>query len=544
MFKRIFTFSGLVLSLLIFASLASASSPFLAPPAAGELYAPDRILVRFAPGVSVSGMAAIHRANGAVLIREIPRIGVQVLRVPTNRVPEMVAAYSRNPNVLYAEPDYVAYAVGEPDDTCFDKQWGMHNTGQTSGTPDADIDAPEAWDITKGTAEIKIAILDSGIDQDHEDLCPDTNSCKMLASKNFTDSPTVDDKYGHGTHVAGIAAAITNNGTGVAGVGYNSSLLNVKVLNDQGSGYYSWIADGIVWAAVDGAKVINMSLGGKQKSSTLQNAVNYAWSNGVVVVAAAGNDGNPSPNYPAKYENCIAVAATDDDDAKAGFSNYGDWVDVAAPGLYIYSTFPNHPYAIGKSLNYDYGSGTSMSTPFVSGLAALVWATSYGTSNQAVRDRIELYADPIAGTGTYWIHGRINACRAVGGCEVPPEPTPTPTATPTPGPGGTMHVAAIDMNLGAVQRGPNLWRYAIATVTIVDQDNVPVEGTTVSGHWSEATSDSDTGVTGAEGKVSLESDKVKNAPSGTIFTFTVDNVVLNGWTYDSSGETSDSITVP
>ncbi len=553
MLKRILTLSGLValalILIFIFASLASASSPGLAPSAAGELYAPDRILVRFAPGVSASTMAAIHRANGAVLIREIPKIGVQVLKVPSNRVSQMVAAYSRNPNVLYTEPDYLAYAIDTPDDTYFAQQWGMHNTGQTGGTPDADIDAPEAWGITTGTAGIKIAILDTGIDQDHPDL-----DDKLAGNINFTNSPTRDDLYGHGTHVAGIAAAETNNTQGVAGVGYKSSLLNVKVLNDQGSGYYSWIANGIVWAADNGAHVINMSLGGKQKSSTLENAVNYAWSKGVVVVAAAGNDGNPSPNYPAKYENCIAVAATDDDDAKAGFSNYGDWVDVAAPGLYIYSTFPNHPYAIGKSLNYDYGSGTSMATPHVAGLAALVWASGYGTGNQAVRDRIELYADPIAGTGTYWIHGRINACNAVGGnCpyggEQPtptPSPTPTPTATPTPGPGGIMHVHAIDMNLGTVQRGPNLWTYAMATVTIVDQGGSPVEGATVSGHWSGATSDSDTGGTGANGKVSLESDKVKNAPGGTTFTFTVDNVVLSGWTYDVSAneETSKSITVP
>lgn len=564
MFKRIFTFSGLVLSLLIFASLASASSPPLSRSPSGELYAPDRILVRFAPGISASTSAAIHRANGAALIGDIPQIGVQVLRVPSNRVPEMVAAYSRNPNVLYAEPDYIAHAVEDPNDPHFGKQWGLDNDGQEykeglSGTVDADIDAPEAWDITTGSSDVKIAILDSGVDQDHEDL-----ASKIVADADFTGSG-VDDRYGHGTHVAGIAAAATNNGTGMAGVGYYSSLMNGKVLNDQGSGYYSWIANGIIWAANNGANVINMSLGGYRRSRTLENAVNYAWNKGVVLAAAAGNDGTSRRLYPGAYTNCIAVAATDANDQRVDepgwwASNYGDWVDVAAPGLYIYSTFPNHPYAIGKSPNYDYGSGTSMSTPHVAGLAGLLFGQDPFRTNADVRTLIASTADPITGTGDYWIHGRINACKAVGGnCpyggEQPtptpthtatPTPTPTPTATPTPGPGGTMHVHAIDMKLGTVQRGPNLWTYAIATVTIVDQSGSPVEGATVSGYWSGATSDSDSGVTGADGAVSLESDKAKNAPTGTTFTFTVDDIVLSGWTYDVSAniQTTDSIAVP
>jgi len=556
MLKRTFTLSGVValalILIFIFTSLASASSPRLAPPAAGELYAPDRILVRFAPGVSASTMAAIHRANGAVLIREIPQIGVQVLRVPSNRVPELVAAYSRNPNVLYAEPDYVAHAIGTPDDTYFDKQWGMHNTGQTGGAIDADIDAPEAWDITIGTAGIKIAILDTGIDQNHPDL-----DDKLVGNINFTDSSTVDDLYGHGTHVAGIAAAETNNTQGVAGVGYNSSLLNVKVLDDQGSGYYSWIASGITWATDNGAKVINMSLGGYFRSSTLENAVNYAWNKGVVLAAAAGNDGTSRKLYPAAYTNCIAVAATNDDDQRVNepgwwASNYGDWVDVAAPGLYIYSTFPNHPYAINKSLNYDFGSGTSMSTPHVAGLAALVWATGYGTSNSTVRQQIESTADAIPGTGTYWIYGRINACNAVGGnCtyggEQPtptptatPTVTPTPTATPTPSPGNTMHVAAIDM--WYTRAGPNYFIYT--KVTIVDSANSPVSGATVylTTTLPDGSAVASSGDTGDDGTITF---KLKSQLAGT-YTSTVTDVVKSGWIYDrlQNTETSDSITVP
>ena len=148
----------------------------------------------------------------------------------------------------------------------------------------------------------------------------------------------------------------------------------------------------------------------------MENAVNYAWNKGVVLACAGGNDGNTRPTYPAKYDRCIAVAATDANDRKASFSSYGiKWMDVAAPGVEIYSTFPNHPYALNKAPGYDYGNGTSMSAPHVAGLAALLWSTSYGTSNQAVRQRIESTADRVAGTGSYWVYGRINACKAVGG---------------------------------------------------------------------------------------------------------------------------------
>jgi thermitase len=321
---------------------------------------------------------------------------------------EKLLAYRGEKAVLFAEPDFIAKAIGTPNDPSFGNQWGMTK-----------IQAPQAWDITTGQPSIKIAILDTGVDQDHEDLAG-----KIVANKNYTTSGTVDDRYGHGTHVAGIAAAATNNGIGVAGVGYNSTIMNVKVLDDTGSGYYSWVASGITWAADNGAKVINMSLGGSSSSSTLESAVNYAWGKGVVIVAAAGNSGNTARLYPGYYTNVIAVGATDSNDAKASFSTYGSWVDVAAPGVNIFSTLPNHANQIG-SQNYDYLSGTSMATPYVAGLAGLVWATSCGTSNTNVRNRIQSTADPITGTGTYWQYGRINAYKAV----APPDTTPPARVT-------------------------------------------------------------------------------------------------------------------
>jgi hypothetical protein len=238
---------------------------------------------------------------------------------------------------------------------------------------------------------------------------------KVVTKINVTNFGSADDVYGHGTHVAGIAAAMTDNGMGVAGLGYSSTIMDVKVLDDNGMGAYSWIVSGIIWAVDNGADIINMSLGGSFASSAMEDAVNYAWETGVVVVAAAGNNGDSTPMYPAYYVNCIAVAATDANDAKASWSNYGDWVDVAAPGVSIYSTLKNN--------DYGYMSGTSMASPHVAGLAALVLATVSDTDgdgklNDEVRNEIETTCDDInvAGVGS----GRINAYQAVGGDTVPP----------------------------------------------------------------------------------------------------------------------------
>jgi thermitase len=323
----------------------------------------------------------------------IPGIGVQVVTVPEGRATVMGKAYSSNPRVAYVEPDFMVQAVGDPDDPYFGRQWGLSK-----------IEAPLAWEVTTGSPSINVAILDTGVDQDHPELAG-----KIVSNINLTTSTTVDDVQGHGTHVAGIAAATTNNGIGVAGLGYGSTIMNVKVLGDDGWGTYGGVASGIVWAADNGAEVISMSLGGICYSSTLEDAVNYAYSKGVVVVAAAGNNGDDVPFYPAACTNCIAVAATTSVDTLASFSNYGDWVDVGAPGTSIYST--------RKDNSYGYGAGTSMAAPHVAGLAGLVFTTVSDTNgdgrlNDEVRSRIEATCDDIGETDIG--HGRINAARAVG----------------------------------------------------------------------------------------------------------------------------------
>lgn len=363
----------------------------------------DQILVKFKHDRAKGLKGNKYTRHKCRCVGTIPELGVDIVKVPAGSVAAKVKEYQTDSDVEYAEPDSPVRALGIPNDTYFSRQWGMTK-----------IDAPNAWNITQGRSNIKIAILDTGVDQNHEDI-----KGKIVSNKKFSSSYTVDDLYGHGTHVAGIAAAVTNNAKGVAGGGYTCTIMNGKVLGDDGSGYYSWVANGIIWAANNGAKVINMSLGGSQSSSTLQNAVNYAWNKGVVIVAAAGNSNNASLLYPAAYTNCIAVAATDSTDNKSSFSSYGSWVDVAAPGTSIFSTLPNHSYRLYSSVrayNYGYLSGTSMASPHVAALAGLIWATTkYGTGNSSVRSRIQITADKSLSGNIYSTYKipRINDYKAV-----------------------------------------------------------------------------------------------------------------------------------
>jgi len=368
-------------------------------------FSQEQILVKFKPDITLPEVAGIHRQLGGQVKETIPGIGVQVVKVPKGQALAKAKAYSSNARVAYAEPDFVVQALGDPNDPWFADQWNMVR-----------VQAPQAWGVTTGSS-ITIAVLDTGVDLDHPDLAN-----KIISNINLSSSTTVDDGYGHGTHVAGVAAAMTNNGIGVAGLGYSSTIMNIKVLGDDGVGYWSWIAQGIIWAADNGAKVINLSLGGSSGSTIVESAINYAWNKGVVIVAAAGNYGNSVPCYPAYYTNCIAVAATNRLDELAGFSDYGDWVDVAAPGVGIIST-----YLSTSNGGYSFMSGTSMASPHVAGLAALVFtvvtdSNGNGRLNDEVRARIEANCDDIGVNGIG--SGLINAYKAVNASTTPPPPTP------------------------------------------------------------------------------------------------------------------------
>jgi thermitase len=376
-----------------------------------------QIIVKFRDKGAAAG---VLRQHGLSEGPGIGGTGTHLIKVPAGKELQLIDALSRNPAVEYAEPDELVTAATA--DEYFPRQYALQNNGQSftntagtlsvaGGTADADVDAVEAWNVTTGSG-IKVAVLDSGVATDNPDINP-----KVVARANFSTAATNEDNYGHGTHVAGIVAATADNTIGVAGVCPGCTILAGKVLNDSGVGSSSSLANGINWAVTNGAKVINMSIG-VRASRTLETAVNNAWSKGVVLVAAAGNGGNQTKIYPGAYPNVIAVAATDNSDVKASFSTYGaSWVDIAAPGVNVYSTFPNHTFVLGtqnnRSFGYDVGNGTSMSSPIVAATAALAWSSHPGATNTSVRANVESTADTIPGTGTYWAHGRVNADKAV-----------------------------------------------------------------------------------------------------------------------------------
>lgn len=276
---------------------------------------------------------------------------------------------------VHLQPDAIA-STTVPNDEYFDRQWALTR-----------LQPLDAWANSTSGQDILIAVLDTGIDCRHEDLVG-----KVAASVNVTDSPTASDLHGHGTHIAGIIAAATNNGIGIASVAPDCRLMNVKVADDSGTCYGSVVARGITWAVEHGANVINMSLVIDSPSPELQQAIDYAWSNGVVVVAAAGNDMGTRLAYPAYYSNCIAVAAADVDGHVASWSGDGAWVDVAAPGVKVYSILPDN--------GYGYKSGTSMAAAHVSGVAGLLLTTANddngnGFVNDEVRMTIEESCDEL-----------------------------------------------------------------------------------------------------------------------------------------------------
>jgi thermitase len=392
--KKILTMSMAVSLALIPIFNASASTPeepkkvSLDQVKVNNKYKNDEVIVKFKDNVdptaenqAVKGIGAEVKPDGPV------KPDFKVLKV--KNVEQAIQALQNNPNVEYVEPNYILSATWTPNDTYYSGyQYGLRTT-QTN----------LAWDVAQGSSSQEIAVLDSGVDYTHPDL-----DGKTILGYDFVDDDNAPmDANGHGTHVAGIAAAETNNATGISGMAPNTKILAVRVLDAAGSGSLDDVANGIRYAADAGAEVINLSLGCDCHTTALESAVNYAWNKGVVVVAAAGNDNVSATFEPASYTNVIAVGAVNDRDRKASFSNYGTWVDVVAPGVSIASTYPGNQYV--------YMDGTSMASPYVAGLAALL--KGQGRTNVQVRQAIELTADPVSGTGRYSTYGRINSFDAV-----------------------------------------------------------------------------------------------------------------------------------
>ncbi len=363
----------------------------------GIPYAAGELLVSYKPGASNEERGTVSRRASAETEEKFPEIDSRLLAFPEIKnenareqreqaLERQRQALERSPVVEAADYNYIVEPQWVPDDPRLGDQWALGK-----------VNALRAWEYSRGR-ETDIAIVDSGIDQNHSDLG------KIAGQYDFVENDSVaDDDYGHGTHVAGIASSVTGNGKGGAGMSPYSRLLIAKILDSSGDGTISDVIKGIEWAVDNGAKVINLSLGHQGESTSERDAVNYAWSRGVVVVGAAGNNGGNVKLYPGAYKNAISVAATTRDDRRASFSNYGEWVDLAAPGVEILSTVPN---------GYDYKSGTSMATPYVAGLAALISAQGYSATQ--VRNRMESTAVDLGpkGKDVGFGYGRINAYRA------------------------------------------------------------------------------------------------------------------------------------
>lgn len=309
-------------------------------------------------------------------------------------------ALAKNPNIAYIEEDGIAYALG-----VVEAEGDAGITAQTLPWGIVKIGADQVQATGNTGAGVKVAVIDTGIDVDHPDL-------RVLGGYNYvTNNSNYDDDNGHGTHCAGIIAAL-NNTTGVVGVAPGASLYGVKVLSSTGSGTWTAIAQGIEWAISNKMQVISMSLGGTSGSTTLQQACTNAWNANIVICTAAGNSGRSSGKgdtveYPARYTECIAVAATDSNDVRASWSSTGPKVEVAAPGVSVYSCYYGGGYATM--------SGTSMATPHVAGLAALVIAAHPGYTNQQVRTAIDNCCVDLgaAGRDTLYGYGRVSALNAV-----------------------------------------------------------------------------------------------------------------------------------
>ncbi|PEL96125.1 peptidase S8 [Bacillus cereus] len=356
----------------------------------------EKIIVQFNKEVSTKEKNNLYQQKNAKVISRNTQLGFDVIQVQDQSVQQALQEYRKLPGVDYVEPSKVYQAVWTPNDY-------YYSSNQNASLQKMQI--PKTWDITRGSTDIVVAVVDSGVQSAHPDL-----KGKIIPGYDYVRNNTdpSNDELGHGTHIAGTIAAVTDNDIGIAGIAPNVKVLSVRVLDRNGYSYNDVIANGITYAADHGAKVINLSIAMEDSSQVLEDAVNYAWNKGAVLVAGAGNSSTSKPYYPAAYSNVISVAATDSNDAKWERSNYGSSVDIAAPGVDIMSTIPTN---WDPENPYSTKSGTSMATANVSGVVALL--ASQGLSNIQIREAIEKSADKIPGTGEYWKYGRINAYQAL-----------------------------------------------------------------------------------------------------------------------------------
>lgn len=391
-----------VISVLLFVAGAGYAAYRMLSPQAGVLplrpteFIAGQVVVKFRDDADTAALATLRAQMRIIEIDKIPALRLSLLDVPPgSSVGEVVATLSRDPNVEFAEPNYVGTVAETPNDPDFSsRQWTLKM-----------IHTAEAWDISTRSASITVALIDSGVEYGHPDL-----QSKIVKGHNYIEnSDDPRDGLGHGTAVAGIIGAITDNGTGTAGPIRLDPILVLR--NADASGQFSsfMLAHAIADAVDQDAKVVNLSEALTVNSRAVATAVDYAWDRGVVLVAAAGNDGREGIAYPAALPHVVAVGAVDESGARWTGSNYGPQMGVVAPGVGVWST------ALGGG--YGSSSGTSLATAHVSGLAALIWSANPLLTNQQVVDIIEKTADDIGKTGgkqdAKYGYGRINALKAL-----------------------------------------------------------------------------------------------------------------------------------
>lgn len=362
-------------------------------------YHTNQVVVKFESEPTADELEQIRAEAEAVVVQED---GLAHIFESRSMETEALMRYFQKWNISYAEPHFLyvtneetsaAYEASVPNDRLYAKyQWNLPA-----------IETIPGWDVTRGSSDVVVAVIDTGVDTAHPDLAGNmVDGVNMINRQN---APA--DDVGHGTHVAGIIAALVNNGEGVAGISWYNKVMPIKVLDQTGAGTTYSVAQGIIWAADHGAKVINLSLGNYADAQFLHDAIRYAYDKDVVLIAASGNDNTQRPGYPAAYPEVLAVAATDSQQRKASFSNYGDYIDVAAPGVSIASTYPGNQYAAL--------SGTSMATPHATALAALIRSANPQLKNTEVMDLMRQTAVDLGtpGKDPYYGHGQIDIVKAL-----------------------------------------------------------------------------------------------------------------------------------
>jgi type VII secretion-associated serine protease mycosin len=383
----------------------------------------NRFVVKYKQSASPAAIRSMHQRLSLRAGREVSSLNLSVVEM-TRQAPSqnVLAQLQAHSTVEYVEPAAIFQLprqrvrvraaqpvrklknVGMADPLWMEPQWGLLKIGM-----------PMVWGRFSGAPRVTVAVIDTGVDTVHPDLAPSiVPGASVVAG---TSGP--DDDHGHGTHVAGVIAASIFDGRGLNGVAPQCRIMPVKVLDREGKGDTGDIVAGLVWAVNHGAKVVNMSLGGAGGSRALMEAVQYAQSKDVLVVAAMGNEGANSQEYPAGYPGVMAVGATDRDDRQADFSNFCSWISVSAPGVDILSTLPTRPVGVtrneGKELGQDVMDGTSMAAPFVAGLAGLLRSAYPQLTAAQVKARIERTSDDLGSPGfdPQYGWGRINAVRAL-----------------------------------------------------------------------------------------------------------------------------------